>query len=49
MIQRVVDGFPFLGQMTELERTIAQDKKRLCRAEVAALRAEAAMIASGGE
>lgn len=42
MIRRVIDGFRFLGQMTELERTLAQDKKRRRRAEIETLKAEAA-------
>ena len=42
MIRRVVDGFRFLGQMTELEWTLAQDKKRRRRAEIETLKAEAA-------
>jgi hypothetical protein len=36
-----VDGYRFLGQMTELERTLAQDKKRRCRAEIESLKGEA--------
>jgi predicted nucleotidyltransferase component of viral defense system len=41
MIRRAKDGFRFLGQMTDLERKIAQDKARLGHAEIQALRREA--------
>jgi predicted nucleotidyltransferase component of viral defense system len=40
MIRRAKDGFRFLGQMTELERKIAQDKARRLKDEVAALKAD---------
>jgi predicted nucleotidyltransferase component of viral defense system len=39
MIRRAKEGFRFLGQMTELESTIAQDKVRRCVAEIRALKA----------
>jgi predicted nucleotidyltransferase component of viral defense system len=41
MIRRAKDGFRFLGQMTELERKVAQDRARRGKDEVAALKAEA--------
>jgi hypothetical protein len=39
MIVRVVNGFRFLGDMTEQERVLAQDDVRRRRADAAALRA----------
>ena len=39
LIQRVVDGFRFLGEMTELEKSLAGDDKRQRRADAEALRA----------
>jgi predicted nucleotidyltransferase component of viral defense system len=41
MIRRAKDGFRFLGQMTDLERKITQDKARRCVDEIAALKADA--------
>ncbi len=41
MIRRTQEGFRFLGQMTDLESTLAQDKARHCRDEIEALKAEA--------
>jgi hypothetical protein len=41
MIRRAQEGFRFLGQMTDLESTVAQDKARRCRDEIEALKAEA--------
>jgi predicted nucleotidyltransferase component of viral defense system len=38
MIRRVVDGFRFLGEMTDLERNLAGDDARRRRADAAALR-----------
>ena len=46
MIGRVVEGFRFLGQMTDLESKLALDKARRCRAEIDALKAEAVTRAS---
>ena len=46
MIRRTQDGFRFLGQMTDLETKLAQDKARRCRDEIAALKAEAVKRAS---
>src|ERR1700694_2282876 len=46
MIHRVVEGFRFLGQMTDLERKLALDNARRCRAEIDALKAEAVTRAS---
>jgi hypothetical protein len=40
MIRRAKEGFRFLGQMTDLERKVAQDKARLAHAEVQALKRE---------
>lgn len=45
MIRRVVDGFRFLGQLTDLEKKLVQDKPRRCRAEIEALKADAAKCA----
>jgi nucleotidyltransferase AbiEii toxin of type IV toxin-antitoxin system len=42
MISRVKDNYRWLGQMTNLEKKITQDSKRLCKEEIAKLRAEAA-------
>jgi predicted nucleotidyltransferase component of viral defense system len=41
IIRRAQEGFRFLGQMTDLESTVAQDKARRCRDEIEALKAEA--------
>ena len=41
MIRRAKDGFRFLGQMTALERKLAQDKDRVCRNDIAELKADA--------
>ncbi len=41
MIRRAKEGFRFLGQLTELERKIVQDKPRRLKDEIAALKAEA--------
>jgi predicted nucleotidyltransferase component of viral defense system len=41
MIRRAQEGFRFLGQMTDLESKLAQDKARRCRSEIEALKAEA--------
>jgi predicted nucleotidyltransferase component of viral defense system len=41
MIRRTKEGFRFLGQMTDLERKITQDKTRLGHVEIQALRREA--------
>jgi predicted nucleotidyltransferase component of viral defense system len=41
MIRRAQEGFRFLGQMTDLESKLAQDKARRCRDEIEALKAEA--------
>jgi hypothetical protein len=38
MIQRVVDGFRFLGDLTDLERNLAGDDARRRRADAEALR-----------
>jgi hypothetical protein len=38
MIQRVVDGFSFLGDLTDLERNLAGDDARRRRADAKALR-----------
>jgi hypothetical protein len=38
MIKRVVDGFRFLGELTDLERKIAGDDTRRRRADAEALR-----------
>ena len=46
MIGRVVEGFRFLGQMTDLERKLALDNARSCRAEIDALKGEAVTRAS---
>ena len=42
MIRRVVEGFRFLGQLTDLERQLVQDKARRCRLEIETLKADAA-------
>jgi len=47
MIRRVVDGYQFLGQTTEREQTLAHDAKRVRRAEVETLKAEATKQAGG--
>lgn len=41
MIRRAKEGFRFLGQMTDIEREIAQDKARRCKDKIAALKADA--------
>jgi predicted nucleotidyltransferase component of viral defense system len=41
MIRRAKDGFRFLEQLTDLERTVTQDAQRSRKGEVAQLRAEA--------
>ena len=41
MIRRTNEGFRFLGQLTDLERTITQDAKRTRKDDVAALKADA--------
>jgi predicted nucleotidyltransferase component of viral defense system len=41
MIQRAKEGFRFLGQFTELERKIVQDKPRRLKDEIATLKADA--------
>ena len=38
MIRRTIEGFQFLGTLTELERTVAADQAMQARAEAAALR-----------
>lgn len=38
MIQRVVDGFRFLGELTDLERNLAEDDARRRRSDAEALR-----------
>lgn len=38
MIRRVVDGFRFLGEMTDLEKNLAGDDPRRRRADAEALR-----------
>ena len=38
MIQRVVDGFRFLGDMTDLEKSLAGDDARRKRADAETLR-----------
>jgi hypothetical protein len=38
MIQRVVDGFRFLGDLTDLERNLAGDDARRRHADAEALR-----------
>jgi predicted nucleotidyltransferase component of viral defense system len=45
MIRRAKEGFRFLGQLTELERKIVRDKRRSCKDEIAALKADAIMRA----
>ena len=40
MIRRAKEGFRFLGQLTELERKIVQDKQRRLKDEIAALKAD---------
>jgi predicted nucleotidyltransferase component of viral defense system len=42
MIRRVIEGFGFLRQLTDLEKKLAQDKARHCRVEIEALKADAA-------
>jgi predicted nucleotidyltransferase component of viral defense system len=42
MIRRAKDGFRFLEQLTDLERTITLDRRRSRKAEVAQLKAKAA-------
>jgi predicted nucleotidyltransferase component of viral defense system len=42
MIKRVTESYRWLGQMTDLERKIAQDANRILRNDVAMLKAEAA-------
>ena len=42
MIQRVVDGFRFLGELTDLEKSLAGDDARRRGADAEALRAAAA-------
>lgn len=39
MMRRVIDGFRFLNDMTNIELTLSQDDARRCEAEVEALRA----------
>ncbi len=41
MMDRVIEGFRFLGNMTDLERTLVQDKSRRRRGDLDALKAEA--------
>jgi predicted nucleotidyltransferase component of viral defense system len=41
MIRRAKEGFRFLGQLTELERKIVQDKPRRLKDEIAALKVDA--------
>ena len=41
MIRRVTENYRWLGQATDLERSITQDSKRTRKAEVAALKAQA--------
>ena len=40
MMDRVIEGFRFLGNMTDLERALAQDKSRRRRGDLDALKAE---------
>ena len=37
MTQRITDGFQFLGNLTELEKTLARDGSRRCRKEASEL------------
>lgn len=48
MIDRVIDGFRFLANMTELERALAQDNRRSRGDDLAALKAEAKRLAGEG-
>jgi hypothetical protein len=41
MIKRVTENYRWLGQATDLEKTIAQDAKRTRKDDVAALKADA--------
>jgi predicted nucleotidyltransferase component of viral defense system len=41
MIKRVTDNYRWVGQMTDIEKGIAQDRKRTRRDDVAALKADA--------
>lgn len=41
MTRRVIDGFRFLGQLTDLEQKLTLDKARRCRDEIAALKSDA--------
>jgi hypothetical protein len=41
MISRVTDGFRFLGQMSDLESKLAQNKARRCKAKIDQLKAAA--------
>ncbi len=49
MVSRVIAGFRFLGNMTDLERTLAQDKSRHCHAELETLKADVERQASQRE
>ena len=46
MIKRVVDGFRFLGDLTDAERALAADNANKCKAEAVALAASLAAFAS---
>lgn len=48
MMDRVIDGFRFLANMTELERALAQDSRRSRGDDLAALKAEAKRLAGEG-
>lgn len=39
MMRRVIDGFRFLNDMMNIERTLSLDDARRCKAEAEALRA----------
>jgi predicted nucleotidyltransferase component of viral defense system len=48
MMDRVIEGFRFLGKLTDLERVLAQDSSRSHRSELDALKAEAKTMPSEG-